>query len=250
MVYRTRGGQSAICALATFVLATAGTAAGATASAASDEPTSGTPAAVVAPDASDTLSGAQPVPEPSQAFIATIDRPGDVDWYSLRGLEIGQLSGVAVPIAVVSTGLDCSASPPLLVLLRNPEGKWIRTYAVSSSITQIPVPSLPSRYYLEVRAADYGCVGLQYKFPGANAGGGSAGGGGELVASAVLCRIAHDDRVAIDTQIRTLSAARCKFCRVEGVAAGLTNVMAWDASRQRSSLTSRLGLSLSGALAV
>jgi hypothetical protein len=208
MGYRTLGGQCAICALATFILAAAGTAAGATAPAANDEPTSSTPAAAVAPDTSDTLSGAQPVPERlGHDFIATIDRPGDVDWYSLRGLAIGEPSGVAVTIAVVSTGLDCAASPPLLVLLRNPEGKWIRTYAVSSSITQIPVPSLPSRYYLEVRAADYGCVGLQYKFPGANPVG-SAGGGGGLVASAVLCRIAHDDRVAIDTQIRTLMRTR------------------------------------------
>jgi hypothetical protein len=42
-----------------------------------------------------------------------------------------------------------------------------------------------------------------------------------------------------------LSAARRKFRRVEGAAGGLTNVMAWDEWRQRSSSTPRFVVSSS-----
>jgi hypothetical protein len=72
----------------------------------------------------------------------------------------------------------------------------------------------------------------------------------DLYHSALQVQVPEATFVVEQTPVPDLSAARRKFCRVEGVAAGLTNVMAWDASRQRSSLTSRLGLSLSGALAV
>jgi hypothetical protein len=203
MGYRRLGGRSALSAAAAFTLAAAGTTA---AAAGSTGPVPGAPAAAVAPDASDTQSGAQAVPRPIDAFIAAIDRPGDVDWYSLRGAEIGQPSG-SVALAVVLTGPGCVASSPLLAVLRNPEGRWMRTYAVSTSITEVPVPSFPSRYYLEVRAADSGCVGLQYTFPGIGVSG-AAGGVGELASSALLCRIAHDDRVKVDTQVRRLKRAR------------------------------------------
>jgi hypothetical protein len=207
MRYRITGVRVAARTLAALIFTVAGTAAAAAPSPASDGPVSTTPAVTVAPDASDARSAAEPVPWPvGQDFIGAIDRPGDVDWYWLRGDEIGEPSGAAVAISVVSAGAGCPASAPLLVLLRNPEGKWIRTYVVSTSTSRIPVPDLPSRYYLEVRAADYGCVGLQYKFPGSNPGASGAGGG--LVASAVLCRIAHDDRVAVDTRIHRLRRAR------------------------------------------
>jgi hypothetical protein len=192
--------------VAAFTLAAAGTTAAAVGSARSDGPVPDAPAAAVAPDASDTLSGARPVPYPIGDVVAAIDRPGDVDWYSLRGADVGQPGG-SVALSVVATGPGCVASPPLLVVLRNPEGRWMRTFAVSTSITQVPVPSFPSRYYLEVRAADPGCVGLQYKFLGIGSSGG-AGGGGNLVGSALLCRIAHDDRVSVATQVRRLTRAR------------------------------------------
>lgn len=83
----------------------------------------------------------------------------------------------------------------------------MRTYAVSTSITEVPVPRFPSRYYLEVRAADSGCVGLQYTFPPTGVRG-SAGGPGNLASSALLCRIAHDDRVNVANQVRRLERAR------------------------------------------
>lgn len=202
MGYRRLGGRSAISAVAALTLAAAGTTAAAAGSAG---PIPGAPAPAVAPDASDTLSGARAVPRSFSAFIAAIDRPGDVDWYSLRGADIGQPSG-SVAVSVVLTGPGCVASSPLLVLLHNPEGRWMRTYAVSTSITQVPVPSFPSRYYLEVRAADSGCVGLQYTFPGSGASGGAGSPG--LVGSALLCRIAHDDRVNAANQVRRLKRAR------------------------------------------
>jgi hypothetical protein len=192
--------------VAAFTLAAAFTTAAAVGSTRSDGPVPGAPAAAVAPDASDTLSGAQPVPYPFSDVIAAIDRPGDVDWYSVRGADVGQPGG-SVALAVVVTGPGCVASPPLLVLLHNPEGRWMRTYAVSTTITQVPVPSFPSRYYLEVRAADPGCVGLQYKFPGIARGPSSSPGNG-LVGSALLCRIAHDDRVYVAGQVRRLERAR------------------------------------------
>jgi ABC-2 type transport system ATP-binding protein len=55
------------------------------------------------------------------------------------------------------------------------------------------------------------------------------------------------DREATARENLRLSAARRKFRRVEGAAGELTNVMAWDEWRQRSSSTPRSVLSSSAA---
>jgi hypothetical protein len=161
-----------------------------------------TPAGPIAADASDTLSGAQPIDRLSGTITAAIDRPGDHDWYSLRGTQIGD-TWEYLDVSIVAAGTGCIAAQPLLVELRNPEGSWIRTYAVSTTKLSLPIPSLPSRYYFNIRAADAACVGLQYRLgrvflPGAEA----------VLANVTLCRIAHNERVRAATRLRKLTRRR------------------------------------------
>jgi hypothetical protein len=161
----------------------------------------------MAPDASDTRAGALALRRLSPDFVAAIDRPNDHDWYSLRGTNIGEPSGESIAVSVVSVPPGCAAPRPLLVALRNPEGHWIRTYAVATTFTSIATPRLPSLYYLEVRAADDRCAGLQYRFRRSFSGG-SAGGGGELIGDALLCRIAHNERLFVAARIRRFTRTR------------------------------------------
>jgi hypothetical protein len=131
-----------------------------------------------------------------------IDRPVDRDWYSLSGTR-------SADVMVVHAGIGCAGSRPLLVQLRNPEGHWMRTYAVpinqpSWDPIRITGPGFPSRYYIEVRAADYGCVGLQYKIELVTSGSASA----TFASDVVLCRIAHNKSVQVAARIGRLKRAR------------------------------------------
>jgi hypothetical protein len=157
------------------------------------------PQTAMVPDAADSRDGAQAL---RSGFI---DRPGDHDWYAVPGNNFGDTFGSGVDISIVSMGPGCTASRPLYVILRNPEGRWIRTYtAAMGDSTSFELPDLPSRYYLEIRAVDLNCVGLEYQAGVSHATGGSAA----LIADAVLCRIARTERVRITTQRRALQRRR------------------------------------------
>jgi hypothetical protein len=69
----------------------------------------------------DVRAGAQALEDPQPDFTEAIDRPGDLDWYHLPGLDIGDRAIQAVQVAVAQPGTDCTAAPPLLVALLNPE---------------------------------------------------------------------------------------------------------------------------------
>jgi hypothetical protein len=155
------------------------------------------PASGTAPDAADSRGGAEALRD------GVIDRPGDHDWYALEGADSEGTFRPTVSISVVSTGPGCTATQPLYVVLRNPEGRWIRTYtAAPVNPAQLPFPDHPSRYYLEVRAADSACVGLQYGI------GYGVGGQSVLASDVTLCRVAHNDRVRAEQQLRTLEQRR------------------------------------------
>jgi Bacterial regulatory protein, arsR family len=200
MGYRRLGGRSARFAATVLVLVAAGTPAVAVAARGSDAR-----AGAVAPDASDGPAGAQTLDRLPPDFVAAIDRPGDHDWYALRGRAIGEEPDLTrVNVVVVQPGSGCVAPQPLLVGLHNPEGRWVRTYAGGPSGSSFGLPPLPGRYYLNVRAADAGCVGLQYTFSIAHAVKGQA-----IVAGAVaLCRIAHNERVSAARELRSLERRR------------------------------------------
>jgi hypothetical protein len=151
------------------------------------------------PDAADSRDGAQALRS------GVIDRPGDHDWYAVPGNDFGDAFGSGVNISIVSVGPGCIASRPLYVILRNPEGRWIRTYtAVTGNSTSFVLPNLPGRYYLEIRAVDINCVGLEYQAGVAHGVAGSSA----VIANAVLCRIARTERIRITTQRRALQRRR------------------------------------------
>lgn len=167
--------------------------------------------AAVAPDVTDMRTGAQPL-ERLGREVEAIDRPGDHDWYSLSGSEIGdegsryERISTYVDISVLAAGLGCTASQPLFVVLRNPEGRWIRTYSVSTKATSFPAPALPGRYYLEIRAADPGCFALLYQLSLSFAASIEA----HVFANVrgALCRIAHNDRLRRTMRVRSLTRRR------------------------------------------
>jgi hypothetical protein len=136
--------------------------------------------------------------------VEAIDRPSDHDWYSLSGTEIGGEDSKYVLISVLAAGLGCTASQPLFVVLRNPEGRWIRTYSVSTKQTSFPAPALPGRYYLEIRAADPGCFALLYQVSITVLDSSTATADGD----AALCRIAHHERVRVTMRVRSLTRRR------------------------------------------
>jgi hypothetical protein len=153
----------------------------------------------IVPDAADSRGGAEAL---RSGFI---DRPGDHDWYALHGVDSVDPFGPTVAISVVSTGPGCTAAQPLYVVLRNPEGRWIRTYTVApAQPARLPFPDHPSRYYLEVRAADSACTGLLYIIAI-----GISGNSEVILASDVaLCRVAHNDRVRVEKRLRALERQR------------------------------------------
>jgi hypothetical protein len=138
-------------------------------------------------------------------FIAAIDRAGDRDWYA-----IGSPDSAPDDFYVrVQTAGSCNAVRPLLLKLYNPEGKWIRTVAFSTTFdpndSRFRTPSLEGRYYIDILAVDFGCSGLQYSFlprPG------SAGAGASIANASVLCRIAHNDRVLAAGKVRLFERRR------------------------------------------
>jgi hypothetical protein len=150
-------------------------------------------------DPPETRAGAQALPG-----LAAIDRPGDHDWYSLRGsdLELSRL----LDIRVVSRGLGCTAVRPLFVILRNPEGRWIRTYSVSTDGVVFAPPQLPDRYYLEIRATDSTCFALLYAVTFIGVARGDAGS--SLIDGALLCRIAHNARERVRLAFRRIVRRR------------------------------------------
>jgi hypothetical protein len=157
------------------------------------------PQTAMVPDAADSRDGAQALRS------GLIDRPGDHDWYAVPGNNFGDTFGSGVSISILSVGPGCIAPRPLYVILRNPEGRWIRTYsAATGNSTSFELPDLPGRYYLEIRAVDLNCVGLEYQADVVH----SAGGSGAVIADAVLCRIARTERVRITTQRRALQRRR------------------------------------------
>jgi hypothetical protein len=171
--------------------------------------------AAIVPDAPDTRAGARP----ALPGLAAIDRPGDHDWYSVRGSDLDGTTFGSLQVRVVSRGLGCIAPRPLFVILRNPEGRWIRTYSVSTEDVSFALPRLPDRYYLEIRAADSTCFALLYAFTTPVL---PSPGRVELNHPALLCRIAHNDRVRVKLRIRRLErrlralksrAARRRYAR-------------------------------------
>jgi CheY-like chemotaxis protein len=83
------------------------------------------PQTAMVPDAADSRDGAQALRS------GVIDRPGDHDWYAVPGNDFGDAFESGVDISIVSVGPGCIASRPLYVILRNPEGRWIRTYTAA-----------------------------------------------------------------------------------------------------------------------
>jgi hypothetical protein len=156
------------------------------------------PQTAMVPDAADSRDGTQAL---RGGFI---DRPGDHDWYAVRGNDFDAL-GSAADITIVSVGPGCIAPRPLYVILRNPEGHWIRTYTVATEEEPLfKLPDLPGRYYLEIRAVDINCVGLEYQAKVTGAKAASV----VVNAGAVLCRIARAKRIKITIRLRELQRRR------------------------------------------
>jgi len=171
------------------------------------------PAAMVEPDGSDTRTGAHAL---RGSFIAAIDRPGDHDWYSMRGSDSGEPAFEIVDISVLRAGPGCTASRPLFVVLRNPEGRWIRTYSVSRERADVLVSGLPGRYYLEIRAADSSCSTLFYGLAIISQTVRLAQDINQaihfaqtfLASDVSLCRITHNERVRVAGRIRAFQRRR------------------------------------------
>lgn len=111
--------------------------------------------AALVPDASDNRTSAQAL---RGSFSAAIDRPGDHDWYSVRGSDIRTPIREIVDISVLRTEPGCTSPQPLLLVLRTAEGRWIHAYPVSTSRTDVEVPSFPGHHYIEIYAADGECT--------------------------------------------------------------------------------------------
>jgi hypothetical protein len=93
---------------------------------------------------------------------ATLDHPGDHDWYFVTGSYV-RLTTVTVRGRATTTPSTCTGSSALEVELLNPETQWIATQVFSQdAVAIVSIPSTPDRYFIGIGAHDPACSGLTY----------------------------------------------------------------------------------------
>jgi hypothetical protein len=95
-------------------------------------------------------------------LTATLESPGDRDWYAITG-SFTQPTTVTVRRSDTADTPTCPGSASLQVELLNPEQQWIATQTVSPATSAVvPIPSADSRYFVGVSTSDPACSGIGY----------------------------------------------------------------------------------------
>jgi hypothetical protein len=96
------------------------------------------------------------------SVTATLESPGDRDWYAITG-SFTQSTTITVRRADTQDTPTCPGSASLQVELLNPEQQWIATQTFSApTAAVVPIPAAESRYFVGVSSSDPACAGLRY----------------------------------------------------------------------------------------
>jgi hypothetical protein len=148
----------------------------------------------------DVPAGAVDLADPNRNFRihAAADRPGDRDWYAIRGTEPPYLASLRITNGAAPA--DCPPPANIVATLHNPEGHWMSTHIASAGASvKIRLPQLPDRYLIAVWAGNRTCSGLSYSLTPE-----IVGGQVNVVDPALRCRIAHETVIRERDELRRL----------------------------------------------